>query len=129
MKKWKCPFRPTGQTLHTGSSMIHIKVSPQTGDLDLPPPFPASPQGLVEAAKTLIRVRELAKAIDRDFDVYVELEVPEGTTRVFQGDLDYVLYDPSYKERSRSSERRPDQRSIQRGSGPLLRAAEVLGQT
>jgi hypothetical protein len=91
--------------------------------------FPASPQGLIDAAKALITLREQAKNLDPDADTKVELVRGQVCTRLQQEDLDYVLYPPTpKKEKSALKVRLPSERTVQRGSGPLNRAAEVLGQ-
>ena len=103
--------------------MLLAQVRRNTGELDLPTIFPQSPQGLIELAKALPRLRDAAKA-----NYGIESEVWAETStgrRIPQEDLDYVLH-VEHQERSTQRLRRPDQRRVQRGQGPLKRAAEVL---
>ncbi len=103
--------------------MLLIQIRRNTGELDLPPTFPQNPQGLIELAKALPRLRDAAKA-----NYGIESEVWAETScgkRIPQEDLDYVLH-VEHAERSTQRTRRPEQRRVQRGQGPLIRAAEVL---
>lgn len=100
--------------------MLLIQTRRNTGELDLPATFPQSPQGLIELAKALPRLRGTAKSVDSE--VWAETACGK---RIPQEDLDYVLH-VEHTERSTQRTRRPDQRRVQRGQGPLNRAAEVL---
>lgn len=103
--------------------MLLIQIRRNTGELDTPLTFPQTPQGLIELAKALPRLRDAAKA-----NYGIESEVWAETScgkRIPQEDLDYVLH-VEHAERSTQRIRRPDQRRVQRGQGPLKRAAEVL---
>ena len=103
--------------------MLRIQVRFPDGNPDAPPTFPQTPRGLVELAKALPRLRDAAKA-----NYGIESEVFVATScgkRIPQEDLDYVLH-VGHAERSIQRTRRPDQRRVQRGQGPLNRAAEVL---
>ena len=92
------------------------------GNPDTPPTFPQTPRGLIELAKALPAVRAQAKAKSVDSEVWAETSCGK---RIPQEDLDYVLH-VEHAERSIQRTRRPDQRRVQRGPGPLNRAAEVL---
>ena len=108
---------------------ILLRIKRESEELEAPKSFTASPQGLVEAAKALIVVREQAKMAYGDVDVYVELTLAGSVTRISQPDLDYILYSPTAKAgRSALNTRLPSERTVQRGTGPMNRAAEVLGQ-
>ena len=103
--------------------MLLIQIRCNTGELDLPAIFPQSPQGLIELGKALPRLRDAAKA-----SYGIESEVWAETStgrRIPQEDIDYVLH-VEHAERSIQRTRRPDQRRVQRGQGPLKRAAEIL---
>lgn len=103
--------------------MLLVQVRRNTGELDLPAVFPQSPKGLIELAKALPRLRGATKA-----NYGIESEVWAETScgkRIQQEELDYVLH-VEHTERSTQRTRRPDQRRVQRGPGPLRRAAEVL---
>ena len=103
--------------------MLLIQIRRNTGELDLPAVFPQNPQGLIDLGKALPRLRDAAKA-----NYGIESEVWAETStgrRIHQEDIDYVLH-IEHQERSTQRTRRPDQRRVQRGQGPLKRAAEVL---
>ena len=102
--------------------MLLVQVRRNTGELDLPPTFPQNPRGLIELAKALPRLRDAAKAKSVDSEVWAETSCGK---RIPQEELDYVLH-VEHTERSTQRTRRPDQRRVQRGQGPLSRAAEVL---
>ena len=103
--------------------MLLIQIRRNTGELDLPAAFPQSPQGLIELGKALPHLRDTAKAnYGIESEVWVETSCGK---RIPQEDLDYVLH-VDHAERSTQRTRRPDQRRVQRGQGPLSRAAEVL---
>lgn len=102
--------------------MLLIQIRRSTGELELPATFPQTPQGLIELAKALPAVRAQAKAKSADSEVFVATSRGK---RIPQEDLDYVLH-VDHTERSTQRTRRPDQRRVQRGQGPLKRAAEVL---
>ena len=102
--------------------MLRIQVGFPDGNLDTPPTFPQTPRGLIELAKALPAVRAQAKAKSVDSEVFVDTSCGK---RIPQEDLDYVLH-VGHQERSTQRTRRPDQRRVQRGQGPLNRAAEVL---
>lgn len=102
--------------------MLLIQIRRNTGELELPATFPQTPQGLIELAKALPAVRAQAKAKSADSEVFVATSRGK---RIPQEDLDYVLH-VDHTERSTQRTRRPDQRRVQRGQGPLKRAAEVL---
>lgn len=99
-----------------------LLIRRNTGELDLPATFPQTPRGLIELAKALPRLRAQAKATSVDSEVWAETSCGK---RIPQEDLDYVLH-VEHAERSIQRTRRPDQRRVQRGQGPLKRAAEVL---
>ena len=103
--------------------MLRIQVRFPDGSPDTTPTFPQTPRGLIELAKALPRLRDAAKA-----NYGIESEVWAETStgrRIHQEDIDYVLH-IEHQERSTQRTRRPDQRRVQRGQGPLKRAAEVL---
>ena len=102
--------------------MLRIQVRFPDGNPDAPPTFPQTPRGLIELAKALPAVRAQAKAKSVDSEVFVATSCGK---RIPQWDLDYVLH-VGHRERSTQRDRRPDQRRVQRGQGPLQRAAEVL---
>ena len=102
--------------------MLRIQVRFPDGNPDTPPTFPQTPRGLIELAKVLPAVRAQAKAKSADSEVWAETSTGR---RISQEDLDYVLH-VGHAERSTQRTRRPDQRRVQRGQGPLSRAAEVL---
>ena len=102
--------------------MLLILTRRNTGELDPPAAFPQNPRGLIELAKALPAVRAQAKAKSVDSEVFVDTSCGK---RIPQEDLDYVLH-VEHTERSTQRSRRPDQRRVQRGQGPLNRAAEVL---
>ena len=102
--------------------MLRIQVWFPSGNPDAPPTFPQTPRGLIELAKALPAVRAQAKAKSADSEVWAETSCGK---RIPQWDLDYVLH-VEHAERSTQRDRRPDQRRVQRGQGPLKRAAEVL---
>ncbi len=103
--------------------MLLIQTRHNGGELDLPPTFPQNPQGLIDLGKALPRLRDAAKA---NYGVESEVWVETSTgRRIQQEDIDYVLH-VEHTERSTQRTRRPDQRRVQRGQGPLKRAAEVL---
>ena len=102
--------------------MLRIQVRFPDGNPDAPPTFPQTPRGLIELAKALPAVRAQAKAKSVDSEVWADTSCGK---RVPQEDLDYVLH-VDHAERSTQRTRRPDQRRVQRGQGPLKRAAEIL---
>lgn len=103
--------------------MLLVQVRRDTGELDLPTIFPQSPQGLIELGKALPGIRHTAKA---QYGIESEVWVETSTgRRIPQEDVDYVLH-VEHQERSTQRTRRPDQRRVQRGLGPLKRAAEIL---
>ena len=103
--------------------MLLIQIRRNTGELDLPAVFPQSPQGLIDLGKALPRLRDTAKSkYGVESEVWVETSAGR---RIPQEELDYVLH-VEHTERSTQRTRRPDQRRVQRGQGPLSRAAEVL---
>ena len=102
--------------------MLLILTRRNTGELDLPLTFPQNPRGLIELAKALPRLRDAAKSKYGDSEVWAETSCGK---RIPQEELDYVLH-VEHTERSTQRSRRPDQRRVQRGQGPLKRAAEVL---
>lgn len=103
--------------------MLLIQIRFPDGNPDAPPTFPQTPRGLIELGKALPRLRDAAKAnYGVDSEVWVETSYGK---RIPQEDLDYVLH-VDHPERSIQRTRRPDQRRVQRGQGPLNRAAEVL---
>ena len=103
--------------------MLLIQIRRNTGELDLPAAFPQNPQGLIDLGKALPRLRDAAKAnYGIESEVWAETSTGQ---RIPQEDLDYVLH-VGHQERSTQRTRRPDQRRVQRGQGPLKRAAEVL---
>ena len=103
--------------------MLQIRIQRDMEDLEPPTQFPQSPQGLIELAKAMPELRDKAK---RKYGVSVEVfSDAKGLKRIHQEDIDYVLH-VEHQERSTQRTRRPDQRRVQRGQGPLKRAAEVL---
>lgn len=102
--------------------MLRIQVRFPDENPDTPPTFPQTPKGLIELAKALPAVRAQAKAKSIESEVWVETSTGR---RIPQEDVDYVLH-VEHQERSTQRTRRPDQRRVQRGQGPLKRAAEVL---
>ena len=102
--------------------MLLIQIRFPDGNPDAPPTFPQTPRGLIELAKALPAVRAQAKAKSADSEVWADTSCGK---RIQQQDLDYVLH-VDHAERSTQRTRRPDQRRVQRGQGPLQRAAEVL---
>ena len=102
--------------------MLLIQIRFPDGNPDAPPTFPQTPRGLIELAKALPAVRAQAKAKSADSEVWADTSCGK---RIPQEDLDYVLH-VDHAERSIQRTRRPDQRRVQRGQGPLQRAAEVL---
>ena len=102
--------------------MLRIQVRFPDENPDTPPTFPQTPKGLIELAKALPAVRAQAKAKSIESEVWVETSTGR---RIPQEDIDYVLH-VEHAERSIQRTRRPDQRRVQRGQGPLKRAAEVL---
>ena len=102
--------------------MLRIQVRFPDENPDTPPTFPQTPKGLIELAKALPAVRAQAKAKSVDSEVWADTSCGR---RIPQEDLDYVLH-VEHQERSTQRLRRPDQRRVQRGQGPLKRAAEVL---
>ncbi len=104
--------------------MLRIQVRFPDGNPDTPPTFPQTPQGLIDLGKALPRLRDAAKAKSVDSEVWAETSCGK---RIPQEELDYVLH-IEHQERSTQRTRRPDQRRVQRGQGPLNRAAEVLAE-
>ena len=103
--------------------MLLIQVRKNTGELELPTVFPQSPQGLIDLGRAMPGIRHTAKAkYGIESEVWVETSTGR---RIPQEDIDYVLH-VEHQERSTQRTRRPDQRRMQRGQGPLRRAAEVL---
>ena len=102
--------------------MLRIQVRFPDENPDTPPTFPQTPKGLIELAKALPAVRAQAKAKSVDSEVWADTSCGK---RIPQEDLDYVLH-VEHQERSTQRLRRPDQRRVQRGQGPLKRAAEIL---
>ena len=102
--------------------MLLIQIRSPDGNPDTPPTFPQTPRGLIELAKALPAVRAQARAKSVDSEVWADTSCGK---RIPQEDLDYVLF-VEHQERSTQRSRRPDQRRVQRGQGPLKRAAEVL---
>ena len=102
--------------------MLLIQIRRNTGNPATPATFPQTPQGLIDLGKALPAVRAQAKAKSVDSEVFVATSTGR---RIPQEDLDYVLH-VDHAERSTQRTRRPDQRRVQRGQGPLNRAAEVL---
>lgn len=103
--------------------MLQIRIKRDTEYLEPPVQFHQSPQGLIELAKAMPWLRDEAK---RKYGISVEVFADaNGSKRIHQEDLDYVLH-VEFQERSTQRTRRPDQRRVQRGQGPLKRAAEVL---
>ena len=103
--------------------MLLIQIRRNTGELDLPAAFPQTPQGLIDLGKALPHLRDTAKSkYGVASEVWAETSCGK---RIPQEDLDYVLH-VEHTERSTQRTRRPDQRRVQRGQGPLNRAAEVL---
>lgn len=102
--------------------MLRIQVRFPDGNPDTPPTFPQTPRGLIELAKALPAVRAQARAKSVDSEVWADTSCGK---RIHQEDIDYVLH-IEHQERSTQRTRRPDQRRVQRGQGPLSRAAEVL---
>jgi hypothetical protein len=99
--------------------MLLIQVRRNTGELDLPPTFPQTPKGLIELGRALPGIRAQAKAKSIESEVWAETSTGR---RIPQEDIDYVLH-VEHAERSIQRTRRPDQRRVQRGQGPLNRAA------